>query len=420
MPGGRLHMKDISIREARRLSLHRQGLLKPAPFGRGTNAVARAIKQLGYVQIDTISVLDRAHHHVLKTRVPNYSEQMLDHLVRRDKTVFEYWSHAAAYLPLDEYRFYLPMMEGFRRAREAELDAKLAAEVIDRIKREGPLQSKDFQAPKDRASNGWWDWKPAKETLEHLFLSGRLMIAHRAGFQKVYDLAENVLPGDIDTSAPTAEEWHRFLVLRIVRGYGVATAANITAACRTVAQFVKQPLRSGLLAAIKHLVKEGLLEPLSCAGQTWYILPGALNELPARLPPKEIRFLSPFDHAVIDRKRTAELFQFDYQIECYVPEAKRTYGYYCLPILWGDELIGRMDAKAVRTTGTFEVRGLFLEPGVTVDGRLVDERLEAALVGGIRRLAEAHGCGVVEVVGAVPEGVRGLGFHESLARVLPE
>ncbi|TVR93423.1 MAG: winged helix-turn-helix domain-containing protein [Spirochaetaceae bacterium] len=394
-------MREISIPEARRLGLHRQGLLKTASFGRGKNAVARAIKQLGYVQIDTISVLDRAHHHVLKTRVPNYTEQMLDQLVRRDKRVFEYWSHAAAYLPLDEYRFYLPMMEGFRHSREADLDTKLAAEVIDRIRSEGPLQSKDFKPPEGHTSGGWWEWKPAKETLEHLFLSGQLMIAHREGFQKVFNLTENVLPGDIDISTPSLDEWYRFLVLRVVRGYGIATAANITTACRTVAQFVKQPLRAGLLASIKHLVAEGQLEPLRSGGQTWYTLPGALDELPSRLPPKEIRFLSPFDHAVIDRKRTSDLFDFEYQIECYVPEAKRRYGYYCLPILWGDELIGRMDAKAVRATGTFELRGLFLEPQVKLD-----ERLEAALSGGIRGLAEANGCEVVEVVGAVPERLK--------------
>ena len=394
-------MREISIPEARRLGLHRQGLLKAAPFGRGKNAVARVIKQLGYVQIDTISVLDRAHHHVLKTRVPNYTEQMLEALVRRDKRVFEYWSHAAAYLPLDEYRFYLPMMEGFRRSREAELDARLAAEVIERIQSEGPLQSKDFKPPDGHSSGGWWEWKPAKQTLEHLFLSGRLMIAHREGFQKVFDLTENVLPGDVDTTTPSPEEWYRFLVQRVVRGYGIATAGNITTACRTVGQFVKQPLRAGLLAAIKHLLAEGLLEPLRSGGQTWYTLPGALDELPARLPPKEIRFLSPFDHAVIDRKRTSDLFGFEYQIECYVPEAKRRYGYYCLPILWGDQLIGRMDAKAVRATGTFEVRGLFLEPQVKLD-----ERLQAALSGGIRGLAESNGCDVVEVVGKVPEGFR--------------
>lgn len=383
-------MREISIRDARRVGLHRQGLLKPESFGRGKNAVARVISHLGYVQIDTISVVDRAHHHVLKTRVQNYSEQMLDHLVQRDRKVFEYWSHAAAYLPLAEYRFYLPMMDRFQRSREQDLDKKLAADVIARIKDEGPLQARDFNSPNASRSDGWWDWKPAKRTLEHLFLAGRLMISRRAGFQKVYDLAENVLPGEIDTTMPSSEEWHRFLTLRVVRGYGIATATNVTSACRTVGQFVKQPLREGVLAAIDRLVSENHLEPLRCGEQTWYTLPGALDELPSRLPRREIRFLSPFDHAVIDRKRTLDLFGFDYQIECYVPEAKRKFGYFCLPILWGDELIGRMDAKAVRADARFDVRGLFLEPHVTLD-----DRLEEALTEGIQRLAHAHGCDAV-------------------------
>ena len=383
-------MREISIREARRIGLHRQGLLKRDSFGRGKSAVARVIDRLGYVQIDTISVVDRAHHHILKTRVPNYTEQMLDHLVSRSKEVFEYWSHAAAYLPLKDYRFYRPMMEGFRRSQERELDTTLAAEILARIRNEGPLQSRDFQSPESARSNGWWDWKPAKETLERLFLAGRLMIARRAGFQKVYDLTENVLPSGIDTTTPSPEQWHRFLVLRVLRGYGIATAGNITGACRTAGRFVKRPLRKGLLNALRELTAEGHLEQVRCDGQIWYTFSGALDELPARLPRKEIRFLSPFDHAVIDRKRTADLFQFDYQIECYLPETRRTYGYYCLPILWGDELIGRIDAKAVRSAGVLEVRGLFLEPRVKRDARL-----EGALAEGIRRLAEANGCAAV-------------------------
>ncbi len=380
-------MQEISIREARRVGLHRQGLLQAGSFGSGKPGVLRVIEQLGYVQIDTISVVDRAHDHVIKTRVPDYSGLMLDELVRRDKTVFEYWSHAAAYLPMAEFRFSLPMMEGFARARQAELDEQLAADVIARIRHEGPRQSRDFAPPDGRRPEGWWDWKPAKRTLEHLFLSGRLLIAYREGFQKVYDLPENVLPADTDTTMPSPHEWHRNLVLRAIQGFGIATARHITTACRTAGQWVKQPLRDAIPAAIDALVHDGFLEPVLCNGRTWYTLHGALDEMPPRLPKKVIRFLSPFDHAVIDRGRTFDLFGFEYQFECYVPAAKRTYGYYCLPILWGDELIGRMDAKAVRAAGRFEVRGLFLEPDVTLD-----DRLDGALAEGIRRLAEANGC----------------------------
>ena len=385
-------MREISIRDARRVGLHRQGLLRAGGFGSGKPAVQRVIERLGYVQIDTISVVDRAHDHVIKTRVPGYTGLLLDDLVRRDRTVFEYWAHAAAYLPMAEFRFSLPMMEGFARARQAELDEGLAADVIARIRHEGPRQSRDFDPPDGRRPKGWWDWKPAKRTLEHLFLSGRLLISHREGFQKVYDLPENVLPADIDTTMPSPHEWHRHLVLRVLRGFGIATARHIASACRTAGRWTQQPLRDSISAAIDALVEDGFIEPVLCSGRTWYTLQGELDALPSRLPKKAIRFLSPFDHAVIDRSRTFDLFGFEYQIECYVPAPKRTYGYYCLPILWGDEFIGRMDAKAARSAGRFEVRGLFLEPDVTMN-----DRLATALNEGIRRLARAHGCAEVEM-----------------------
>ena len=210
----------LTISQARRLALNRQGLGKKDAFGRGIDAVERTIKTLRYVQIDTISVVDRAHHHVLKTRVSNYQPANLDKLLTDRKSIFEYWHHAAAYLPMEDYRFYLPLMRGYGASRK--IDPKVAKDVLARIRTEGPLMSKDFAAPAGKRSSGWWDWKPAKLAMEQLFLSGQLMVAERKGFQKCFDLTERVLPADTDTRLPVDHERARFYVTRILASQGVS------------------------------------------------------------------------------------------------------------------------------------------------------------------------------------------------------
>ena len=165
---------DISTRDARRLFLHRQGLLRRYPFGRGGQAVARAIERLGWVQIDTISVVERAHHHVLRSRVAGYRPGWLDDLQHKDRAVFEYWSHAAAYLPMRDYRFALPRMEAMRNRTERWIrsrDDKLMAEVLTRVEAEGPLMARQFESS-ESGESGWCNWKPAKRALEQLFMQG--------------------------------------------------------------------------------------------------------------------------------------------------------------------------------------------------------------------------------------------------------
>lgn len=388
-------MNEISLKDARRLFLHTQGLLRHAQFGRGKQATLRVIKQLGYIQIDTISVLDRAHHHVLKTRVPNYTESMLDHLQRRDREIFEYWAHAAAYLPMNDYRYCLPMMHGFSERRLPH--PKLAGEVLARIRAEGPLQSRDFENPGGRQSSGWWDWKPAKQALESLFLRGELMITRRDGFQKVYDLTENVLPADIDTTLPSREEWCRFIVLRMLGALGTGTAMDLGYARTTIRRFTGTQIQQDLERVLEALVADEQVIRIDAGRMTFYSTPAQLAQLPLRLGKRQLRFLSPFDNLIINRRRTAALFDFNYQIECYVPEAKRKYGYYCLPILWGDELVGRLDAKAVRQTETLEVRLLHLEPHIKPDDALL-----SSLADGLMDLAHTNGCTRIQIVKTKP------------------
>lgn len=389
-------MTEISMKDARRLFLDQQGLLRSSPYGRGKGAVVKAIRQLGYVQIDTISVVDRAHHHVLKSRVPNYREQMLDRLLADDRQVFEYWAHAAAYLPIEDYRFYLPMMRGWA-SRELG-DVALSREILARIRDEGPLQSRDFEDTRPDSKNGWWDWKPAKLTLEHLFLGGEIMVARRDGFQKVFDIPERVLPPDIDTRVPGQDEWLRFVALRWLRGAGLGRLNDVAYARTAIRKFTGVAPRKLIEHALAELIEEGLVMSTTIGGETWYVDRVAADNLPGRLGRRQFHILSPFDNAVINRDRLSTLFGYDYQIECYVPAARRIYGYFCLPMLWGDQFIGRLDGKAVRDKGVFEIRGLFLEPGVRVT-----DALTAALTDGIATFAERLGCDSVRVLRTEPK-----------------
>jgi len=187
----------------RRIALNQQGLLKNDSFGRGKAATLRAIEHLGYVQIDTISVVERAHHHVLWSRVSNYQPKFLDRLVRQ-RNLFEYWYHAAAWLPMRDFRFALPRMAQTNGERNwfKSSERKLIGHILKRVREEGPLRARDFEDTR-KGKKQWWDWKPAKQALEQLFMQGELMVSGRQGFQKVYDLRERVLPDWVDTRQPT-------------------------------------------------------------------------------------------------------------------------------------------------------------------------------------------------------------------------
>jgi len=387
---------ELSQKAARRLALEAQGLARGESFGRGKKAVASAIQQLGYVQIDTISVVQRAHHHVLNTRIPNYQETMLNKLQAIDGKVFEYWSHAAAYLPIGDYRFYQPIMQGFAQNRPR--DKKLVKEILARVTAEGALQARDFEQPAGKKTNGWWDWKPAKHMLETLFLSGELMVKERQGFQKVYDLAERVLPDDIDTTLPTDSEWARQHTIMMLRALGLGRCSDIAYARKIVRRLTRNSFKPDIGQAVNELCEEGIVVGCNVKGNTFFSLAESLNSIPSKISRSRARFLSPFDNLVINRSRTQSLFNFDYLIECYVPEPKRKYGYFSLPILWGDELIGRMDSKADRKTHQFTVKNLHLEPGTKISDALVN-----ALVVGIEQFRLEQNCTGTTILATAPQ-----------------
>ncbi len=376
---------DITKKEAKRIFLSRQGLLRNDHFGRGTNAVRKAIEQLSWLQIDTISVVQRAHHHVLRSRISNYEPQMLHKLQVKDRQIFEYWFHAAAYLPISDYRYYLPIMKGSAVKRKP--DKKLAPEILKRIEIEGPLQSRDFESPSGKKSSGWWDWKPAKRVLEQLYLCGELMVTHRDGFQKVYDLRDRVLPPETNVKEPTDSEWCEYIVHRMVGALGLATEYDIGYLRTAVRQLTNRKIKEPLRLAMNNLVENNKLIKVTIGELTYYTRPDLLSESGARLGKRRVRFLSPFDNLIINRRRALELFNFDYQLECYVPAVKRRYGYFCLPILYGDELVGRMDAKADRKQKLLIVRNLHIDDHVKLNDSLI-----SALDTGLNRFARDNQC----------------------------
>ncbi len=313
------------------------------------------VKHLGYVQLDTISVVERAHHHVIWARNSSYNPSELNQLMKKRK-VYEYWAHAAAILPMSEYRFSLVRKKLFQ-SRESSWfprDKKVMDFVLKRIKTEGPLQSRDFKNKSKGKNSGWWDWKPAKKALERLFLEGSLEVSHRDAFRKVYDLPENIIPSSVNTSIPSDEEYYEYLINLTIRHHGFATTSEI-------AYLKKFDLKKNVQKTINNLVEDGKLVQLNINGldDTYYSYPKLLNQkLKAR---SRVLILSPFDNLVIQRKKLENIYNFKYQIECYVPEPKRVYGYFTLPIFKGPKPIGRIDCKADRKNKILIVKAIHSE-----------------------------------------------------------
>lgn len=375
------------LAKLRRIALDRQGLLRNESFGRGKRATLRAIEQIGYVQIDTIAVVERAHHHVLWSRVPNYQPGMLERLVR-ERQVFEYWFHAAAWLPMSEYRFSLPRMRQMNGERNwfGDCDVRLMRQILSRVEAEGPLRARDFDD--DRAgSSGWWDWKPAKQALEQLFMQGELMVSARDGFQKVYDLPERVLPDWVDTRQPSQDEFAAHLIDTTLRAHGFATLVSMTYLRKG------QKLREAVKRQLQHRIEAGQLirQPLGKKFEI-YIDPELL-ETRAPRSVAQVRILSPFDNLLIQRQRCREIFDFDYQIECYLPQPQRQFGYFCLPILYRDRLVGRLDCKAHRAGARLEVKSVHIERALDGD---FDELLTAAL----QSFASFNACDQIDLADA--------------------
>jgi len=382
---------------ARALHLAAQGMLQPRRRKATRTDVIDTIRRMGVLQIDTISVVARSPYLVLWSRLGDYDPDWLgEHLA--EGRLFEYWAHEACFVPIEDYGLYRHRMldpaamgwkysESWMRERAGEV-----ASVLAHIRAHGPTRSSDFERS-DGKAGGWWEWKSEKRSLEVLFTAGQLMIARRHNFQRVYDLAERVHPEWDDSRMPHMDETRRQLVLRAVKALGISRAAWISDYFRT------RPPRLDP----EELVASG--ELLRARVQGWddpvYIHPDHLDlareAAAGALSPSVTTLLSPFDPIVWDRRRALELFGFDYRLECYTPAPKRRYGYFTLPILRRGALVGRVDAKAHRRDGVFELKLVELEPGVRLS-----ERLCLDIAAAVRRCADWHGCPDVRLVRAVP------------------
>jgi uncharacterized protein len=349
--------ESLSIPQARKLVLLAQRVPPAKQSGSAIAATLSAIEHLGYVQIDTISVVQRAHHHTLWNRNPRYKTSHIDQLVD-EKLVFEYWSHAAAYLPQRDFRFSLPRKRAIASGSQNHWyvrDDKLMKAVLERISNEGPLMAKDFAHTGEKT--GEWKSKPAKRALEYLFMQGDLMVPRRVNFHKVYDLTERVIPEHTDTSVPGEEEYVRFLITRYLQANALGQAEEICYLLKGA-----KPLVS---AALREMTLSGELLQVRVGDNTFYALPATLELLNRSLARSKLKILSPFDNLLIQRKRMRALFGFNYQIECYVPKGKRVHGYFSLPILWNGTLVARMDCKVQREESILHIEHLVLEPALS-------------------------------------------------------
>ena len=383
--------QDLS--RLRRLALAAQGLLQAQPYGRGLAGARKAINHIGYVQIDTISVVERAHHHVFYARVPEFKPAMTNQMLL-DGDIFEYWAHAAAFLPIADFRFSLPYKHAIKNGQVhwyKTRDTKLMDELLARIRSDGPLRSRDVATNTTRRA-GWWDWKPAKKALEQLYMEGDLMVSDREGFQKTYDLTERVLPSHVNSQMPSMEEFAAHIVDQQLRCHGFASLKGLTYQRRNT------ELRKAVKALVSERLAQRTLEQVQVnSGEKFILETGALERPLPRLS-NRLLILSPFDNSVIQRERLKALFQYDYQIECYVPAAKRQYGYFCLPLLYRDEFIGRMDCKAHRKTSHLEIKSLYFE-----QHNFDEDLVITAFVDAITKFCHFQKCDSVSLTKVHPE-----------------
>jgi len=350
----------LSFAQIRNLALQHQ--LYRFDEHEGKAGVLDVIKTLSYVQLDTISVIERAHHHTLYNRVKDYHPDMLNELLAKDKAIWEYWAHAASYIPIEDYPFYkirmLSFPNGSWEKKFWELHKDLAKPVLDRIRKDGPLSTKHFEDTRTVKENQvWGNIKPAKIMLELLMWKGDLIVTARDKFQRVYDLTERAIPHYREIELPSDKARAEFMITRTLRAHGIASESDINS-------HISLAARPVVTKALKDLLKHDKIQAFSLDGvkEPFYMFSDTVIPSEQNLNiPDSIRILSPFDNAVILRSRLLKIFAFDYALECYVTPAKRKFGYWNCPVLWKDNFVGILDPKADRKTKIMIINSIHID-----------------------------------------------------------
>ncbi len=379
---------------ARRLFLERHALSE-APVGAASGqALHDLVERIGFVQVDSINTVARAHDMILWSRRQSYRPPALKRLLERDRSLWEHWTHDASILPSrlhgvwqhrfqrDAVRLEANWRSWFREGYEAQFDS-----ILNRIAKDGPVGTADVGEGEVRGKGGWWDWHPSKTALEWLWRTGRLAITRREGFAKIYDLTERVIP-EPHRVPVAAEEVCDWACRSALRHLGFGTSGEIKAYWNAVSPEAAKDWCHAALARGEITLAE--VEGAAGQRRKVFIFPDILGEDPPEPTPR-LRILSPFDPALRDRDRAEFLFGFYYRIEVFVPEPKRLWGYYVFPVLEGERLVGRIDVKAFRDAGSLRVKAFWPEAGVKLT-KARREKLEAEL----DRLARFAGCERVE------------------------
>lgn len=339
----------LSIVAAKRILMIHQGLHRSSAFGAGPKGALKAIKQLGYVQIDTINVIERAHHHILWSRVPNYRPQHLVHLQSTEKSVFEYWSHVLSYFPTESFNFHRLQMETCKVKPNkwySSVSSMDRTRMLERIEVDGPLSIRDITddvlVEKDHE---WSSKKPSKKVLQLLFNRGELVISERQGMLKKYELTERHFEGIDEAQIPTEEEVFKYKLERELRAQGIVSIQSMM-------PMTYKADKVKMEKVIRAQEDEGKLVSVQIpgiAGEHWMTKKESKNK--AEFEENLVHILSPFDPLVYNRKRFHSFFNHDYRFEAYLPKNKRTYGYFALPVIVDSELVALIDMKTDREKG---------------------------------------------------------------------
>ena len=373
----------ISNKDARRLFMHKHGLGQP-PTGPAKGAdLLQLITDLGFVQIDSINTVERAHHMILHARRHSYRPKNLTPLLETDHTLFEHWTHDASVIPTEFLPYWqlkfrrdaVMMRKRWKEWRRAGFEEQFET-ILDQIRENGPVGSGDVGPGEKRGSGGWWDWHPSKTALEYLWRSGQLSVTSRKSFRKLYDLSERVFQAEHLAKDPGEAATINWACNAALDRLGFANSGEIAAfwdmiSAAEARAWCADALKSGAIQEVDITSHDGTLKRS-------FARPDVQDQLALPAPPKSIRILSPFDPMIRDRKRTERLFGFHYRIEVFVPAPKRQYGYYVFPVLEGETLIGRIDMTCPTSHKCLNVTAFWPEKTVNM-GQARVKRLQSAI-----------------------------------------